>query len=74
MAFGEDKEVGGLADHRAKRILAREFELLRRLYLLAGLTMLASGPARASELFGGVLAHDVDSPFTLGGREGGADF
>ena len=29
--------------------------------------------ARASELFGGVLAHDLDTPLTLGGFERGAD-
>jgi hypothetical protein len=29
--------------------------------------------ARAGELFGGVLAHDVDTPLTRGGFESGAD-
>lgn len=33
-----------------------------------------SGPARAGELFGGVYAHDVDTPLTAGGFEGGMDF
>jgi hypothetical protein len=46
---------------------------MRAAYLCAGLVMMASGPARASELFGGVLAHDIVSPFTRGSREGGAD-
>ena len=46
---------------------------MRVAYLLAGLAMLASGPADAQELFGGILAHDIDSPLTLGGREDGAD-
>lgn len=36
--------------------------------------VLAASPASASELFGGVLAHDVDSPLTAGGLEDGADF
>ena len=30
--------------------------------------------AHASEIFGGLYAHDVDSPLTKGGREDGADF
>ena len=34
----------------------------------------ALAPAQASELFVGVLAHDIDSPLTKGGREEGADF
>lgn len=38
------------------------------------LTALSAAPAQASELFGGVLAHDVDTPLTRGGREDGADF
>jgi lipid A 3-O-deacylase len=46
---------------------------MRRVVLAAALAASAS-PAQASELFGGVLAHDIDSPFTLGGREDGADF
>lgn len=47
---------------------------MRAVFLLAGLAMTAGGPAHASEVFGGVLAHDIDSPLTLGGREDGADF
>lgn len=47
---------------------------MRIVFLLAGLAMAACGPAHASELFGGVLAHDVDSPLSLGGREDGVDF
>ena len=31
-------------------------------------------PAQGAEVFGGVLAHDIDSPLTAGGFEGGADF
>ena len=46
---------------------------MRRLFLIAALTASAS-PAHASEVFGGILAHDIDSPFTLGGSEDGADF
>lgn len=34
---------------------------------------LAASPARASELFGGLLAHDVDTPLSKGGRESGLD-
>jgi hypothetical protein len=38
------------------------------------LLALPAAPAAAGELFGGVYAHDVDSPFTKGGFESGADF
>jgi len=44
-----------------------------RLAPLLALAMAAS-PARAAELFGGLLAHDVDTPLTKGGYEGGVDF
>lgn len=37
------------------------------------LLMLSPASARAQEIFGGVLAHDVDSPLTKSGIEGGAD-
>jgi hypothetical protein len=32
-----------------------------------------SAPAAAGELFGGLYVHDVDTPLTLSGVEGGAD-
>lgn len=35
--------------------------------------LLAATPAQASELFAGLLAHDVDTPLTKGGFEDGAD-
>ena len=41
--------------------------------LLPALALFAAAPAEASEIFGGILAHDVDSPLTKGGLEGGAD-
>lgn len=42
--------------------------------LVVPLLLLAcAGPAKASDIFVGLLAHDVDSPFTAGGFEGGAD-
>ena len=44
-----------------------------RLVLLLPPLLLAAAPARASELFGGLLAHDVDTPLTKGGFEDGAD-
>lgn len=47
---------------------------MRGTMLFCGLAMLAGGPAHAADLFGGVLAHDVDSPLTKGGLEDGADF
>lgn len=34
---------------------------------------LAAAPAQASEIFGGVYAHDVESPLTLSGVEKGVD-
>jgi len=37
------------------------------------LLLLVAAPAEASELFGGLLAHDVGSPFSAGGFESGAD-
>lgn len=33
----------------------------------------ASAPAHASEIFGGLYVHDVDTPLSLGGVEDGAD-
>jgi len=33
----------------------------------------AAGPVQASEIFAGLLAHDVESPLTKGGLEDGAD-
>ena len=41
--------------------------------LLAVLSLGAASPAQASELFVGLLAHNVDSPLTKGGLEEGAD-
>ena len=46
---------------------------MRTLFLLPAAALLASAPARAAEIFAGVLAHDVDSPLTKGGFEDGAD-
>lgn len=40
--------------------------------LVIGLLLVAT-PAGASEIFGGLLAHDVESPLTKGGLEDGAD-
>jgi hypothetical protein len=44
---------------------------LRPILFVAAL--LAPGAAQASEVFGGVLAHDVETRLTRGGFEGGAD-
>jgi len=41
--------------------------------LAAAAGLLASAPAQAGELFGGVYVHDVDTAFTLSGEEDGAD-
>ena len=40
---------------------------------LALLLLFAAAPAQASELFAGLLAHDVNTPLTKGGFEHGAD-
>ena len=45
----------------------------RAALLLAPALALAASPARASELFGGLLVHDIDTPLTKGGRESGLD-
>lgn len=44
---------------------------MKRAVLLA--LVLAASPAQASELFGGLLAHDVNTPLTAGGLESGVD-
>ena len=40
---------------------------------LGALTCMASAPAAASEIFGGLYVHDVDTPLSIAGIEGGAD-
>jgi len=37
------------------------------------MSILAAAPASAAELFGGLTAHDIDSPLNKGGQEGGVD-
>ena len=60
---------GGLtAPKAAPRIVPRVRGAL--LLLLLGLL---PAPAAAGELFGGVYVHDVDTPITASGIEGGAD-
>jgi hypothetical protein len=44
---------------------------MRRLLLV--LPLLSAAPAHASELFAGLLAHDLNTPLTAGGFENGAD-
>ena len=41
--------------------------------VLLGLIFLASAPAHAGEVFGGLYVHDVDTPLTKSGIESGAD-
>ncbi len=45
--------------------------MTRAIALMMAATM--AGPTAASEIFGGLLEHDVDSPFTKGGLEDGVD-
>jgi hypothetical protein len=46
---------------------------MRVAFLFAALAVGMSAPAAAGELFGGLYVHDVDTPLTLSGVEGGAD-
>ena len=41
--------------------------------LLFPLLALAAAPAQAGEIFGGIYVHDVDTPLSKSGIEGGAD-
>ena len=41
---------------------------------VAAMALAAASPASATELFGGLYVHDVDTIFTLSGVEHGADF
>ena len=41
--------------------------------LVPVLALLTTAPASAGEIFGGVYVHDVDTPLTKSGIEGGAD-
>ena len=47
--------------------------MIRWAAVTAALMSGAAVPAGASEMFVGLLAHDVDSPLTKGGQESGAD-
>src|SRR6185369_1226183 len=42
-------------------------------FCIALLATAAATPAQAGELFGGLYIHDVDTPLTKSGVEGGAD-
>jgi lipid A 3-O-deacylase len=44
---------------------------MRRFFALC--LVLFAAPAQATEIFGGLLAHDVNTPLTKGGLEDGAD-
>ena len=46
---------------------------MRGAFILAVSLAAVASPAAAGELFGGVYNHDVDTPLTLSGVEGGAD-
>ena len=47
---------------------------MTKLTFIAGLLALAvAAPAQAGEVFGGLYVHDVDTPLTHSGIEGGAD-
>lgn len=44
-----------------------------RLLVFILLGLVPAAPAAAQEVFGGLFAHDVDTPLTKAGQEGGAD-
>lgn len=44
------------------------------LYSVAACLLVAANPAQAGEIYGGVYAHAVDTPFTLNTSEHGTDF
>ena len=44
-----------------------------RIPLLLASLLIFTAPARAGEVFGGLYVHDVDTPLTKSGFEGGAD-
>ena len=49
---------------------------MKRIVIILGtacLAAFASAPAQAGELFGGVYVHDIDTPLTRSGIEGGVD-
>jgi hypothetical protein len=46
---------------------------MRRAFAFLPLALLAAEPARAAEIFTGLLVHDVDTPLGDGGLEDGAD-
>ena len=46
---------------------------MKKLFLSVLCTLLLATPASAGELFGGLYSHDVDTPLTKSGIEGGAD-
>ena len=46
----------------------------RLIFLAAAAAIAIPAPAAASELFGGVFVHDVDTPLTKSGIEDGGDF
>ena len=39
----------------------------------AASALIGAGPAQAGELFGGLYVHDVKTPLTLSGEEGGVE-
>lgn len=46
---------------------------MKRIAIVVGAVALCAAPAHAGELFGGLFIHDVDTPLTHSGIEGGLD-
>ena len=63
------KRSNPVLDRRVAALLA----MTKRLCPLLIWVLILPAPAQASELFGGMLAHDVETPLTKGGFEDGAD-
>lgn len=57
---------------KAPKAAPRIVPTMKTASLLFALALTAA-PASAGELFGGIYAHDVDTPITASGIEGGAD-
>lgn len=66
--------LGELASACGKRVTEYGWVMIKPLVLAAAVSVCAfAAPTAAGELYGGVYAHAVDTPFTLDTQEDGAD-
>lgn len=47
--------------------------IIKRMLACLAIAVAAAGPARAEEMFGGLYIHDIKTPLTYSGIEGGVD-